>query len=134
MVEDAYLNELSRFPLIILAASVVGLWLASLFGAGVLRRRYPLDEGMRDNFNTILAATLTLLALIIGFSFAMAISRYDQRKDYEEEEANAIGTEYVRAALLPAENAAKVKTLLKRYLDAQIARYYTAAKVEELKQ
>jgi hypothetical protein len=43
---------------------------------------------------------LTLLALIIGFSFSMAVSRYDQRKSYEEAEANAIGTEYARADLL----------------------------------
>ena len=54
----------------------------------------------------VLAATLTLLGLIIGFSFSMAISRYDQRKNYEEAEANAIGTEYVRADLLPAADAA----------------------------
>ena len=40
------------------------------------------------------AATLTLLGLIIGFSFSMAIGRYDLRRTYEEAEANAIGTEY----------------------------------------
>ena len=51
-------------------------------------------------------ATLTLLGLIIGFSFSMAITRYDLRKNYEEAEANAIGTEYVRAGLLPAADAA----------------------------
>ena len=55
----------------------------------------------RDDFGVVLAATLTLLGLIIGFSFSMAVNRYDQRKNYEEAEANAIGTEYVRADLLP---------------------------------
>ena len=39
----------------------------------------------------------------------MAISRYDQRKNYEEEEANAIGTEYVRADLLPEPARTKVR-------------------------
>ncbi|WP_334397930.1 hypothetical protein [Bradyrhizobium sp. AZCC 2289] len=53
------------------------------------------------NFNTVQAATFTLLALIIGFTFSMAVSRYDQRKTLEEAEANAIGTEYLRADLLP---------------------------------
>jgi hypothetical protein len=57
-----------------------------------------------------------LLGLIIGFSFSMATSRYDQRKNYEEAEANAIGTEYVRADLLPAADAATVRTLLRKYL------------------
>ena len=55
------------------------------------------------------ASTLTLLALIIGFRFSMAVSRYDLRKTYEEAEANAIGTEFVRAGLLPATDAAAVR-------------------------
>jgi hypothetical protein len=42
--------------------------------------------------DTVLTATLTLLALIVGFTFSMAVSRYDLRKNYEEAEANAIGT------------------------------------------
>ena len=62
-------------------------------------------------------ATLTLLALLIGFSFSMAISLYDQRKNYEEAEANAIGTEFGRADLLPAGDSAKVRDLLRKYLD-----------------
>ncbi len=53
----------------------------------------------------------------------MAISRYDQRKNYEEAEANAIGTEYVRADLLPDPDAAKVRALLKNYLAQRILFY-----------
>ena len=79
----------------------------------------------RDDFGVILAATLTLLGLIIGFSFSMAISRYDQRKNLEEEEANAIGTEYLRVELLPAANAEKVRGLLKSYLEQRILFYET---------
>lgn len=69
------------------------------------------------------AATLTLLGLIIGFSFSMAVSRYDQRKAYEEEEANAIGTEYLRADLLPAADGTAVRALLVRYTDQRILFY-----------
>ena len=47
----------------------------------------------------------------------MAVSRYNQRKDYEEEEANAIGTEYVRVDFLPASDAANLWNLLERYLE-----------------
>jgi hypothetical protein len=68
---------------------------------------------------------LTLLALIIGFSFSMAVGRYDQRKNYEEEEANAIGTEYVRTDFLPADSAEKVRQLLIQYLDQRLV-FYTA--------
>jgi hypothetical protein len=68
---------------------------------------------------------LTLLALIIGFSFSTAVSRYDQRKNYEEEEANAIGTEYVRVDFLVAVDAAKVRDLRSRYWDQRILFYTT---------
>jgi hypothetical protein len=54
-----------------------------------------------------------LLALIIGFSFSIAIDRYEQRRDYEEAEAKAIGTEYVRADFLASTDAAKVRVLLR---------------------
>ena len=53
----------------------------------------------------------------------MAISRYEQRKNYEEAEANAIGTEYVRADLLPAADAQRVRTLLANYTDQRILFY-----------
>ena len=72
----------------------------------------PCKTSEREDFGVVQAATLTLLGLIIGFSFSMAIGRYDQRKNYEEAEANAIGTEYVRAGLLPAADATKVRAQL----------------------
>ena len=53
----------------------------------------------------------------------MAISRYEQRKNYEEAEANAIGTEYVRADLLPAADAQRVRALLANYTDQRILFY-----------
>ena len=70
-------------------------------------------------------ATLTLLALIVGFSFSMATTRYDLRKNYEEAEAKAIGAEYVRAGLLPASNAGAVRAQLRKYIDLRILFYRT---------
>jgi hypothetical protein len=55
----------------------------------------------------------------------MAISRYDQRKNYEEAEANAVGTEYLRAELLPAADAARVRALLVDYLHQRVLFYET---------
>ena len=49
----------------------------------------------------------------------------DQRKDYEEAEANAVGTEYVRAELLPPDDAANVRKLLSRYVDQRVLFYVT---------
>jgi hypothetical protein len=83
---------------------------------------------LRHDLEVVVAAVLTLLGLIIGFSFSMATSRYDQRKNYEDVEANAISTEYVRADLLPTADAARVRTLLSDYLDQRILFYQTRDK------
>ena len=116
--------NLTNYPVIFFFVSFVALWLSAWVGA-VLSRRRKLEEGSRDDFGVIQAATLTLLGLILGFSFSMAITRYDHRKNLEEEEANAIGTEFLRADLLPAADAAKVKNLLKSYTEQRIAFYIT---------
>ena len=114
-----------NFPILVFAASFAVQSLAA--GAGdILRSRvHHLIEEERDDFGIILGATLTLLGLLIGFSFSMAISRYDQRKNYEEAEANAIGTEYVRADLLSPGDRARVHELLKMYLDERVLFYTT---------
>ena len=119
------LTRIVDHPLLVFAVSIIALWLSAYAGDFISKRWLPLRKGERDYFGVILTASLTLLALIIGFSFAMAISRYDQRKNYEEAEANAIGTEYVRADLLPPADGARVRELLKGYLDQRVLFYET---------
>lgn len=122
------------YPIWIFVVAVVGLWLATWAGAALFRRR-ALDEPAREDFTSVAGAILTLLALIIGFSFSMAASRYDQRMNYEEAEANAIGTEFVRTDVLPAADAAHVQALLRQYVDLRIQNYETrdAAELERIK-
>jgi hypothetical protein len=100
--------------IVLLLAAQLGVW---------FRKMRPLGDDERQDLSVVQAATLTLLGLIIGFSFSMATGRYDQRKNYEEEEANAIGTEYVRAGLLPAVDASRVRGQLKEYLGLRISFY-----------
>jgi hypothetical protein len=118
------MNFILDYPLFVLALSLMGLYLSEWFGVFFHKRRPILDID-REDFSLILASTLTLLGLIIGFTFSMAISRYDQRKNFEAAEANAIGTEYLRADLLPAADAAKVRTLLENYLGQRVLFYET---------
>jgi hypothetical protein len=99
------------------------LWAAAWGGAFL--RRWPLADNQRRDFGLVLGATLTMLGIILGFTFSMASSRYELRKGDEAVEANAIGTEYVRAELLPPPNTARVRTLLKAYLGERIA-FYTS--------
>ena len=108
-------------PLLVFAISVVALSTAAWFGAFIVRRQRPIQD--EDDYSVILAATLTLLGLFIGFSFSMAVSRYDLRKNYEEAEANAIGTDYVRADFLPLAEAAQLRQLLRAYLDRRVMFY-----------
>ena len=119
------MEQLATHPLIFLVVSFIVMTLASWTGFAVLRRKRPLDAEVRDDFGLVQSATLTLLALVIGFSLSMAVGRYDQRKNYEEEEANAIGTEFLRADLLPAAQAQTVRTLLPKYLEQRILFYQT---------
>ena len=114
-----------NYPLLILVLTFTGLWLAAKIGASVQRFQRDLVEDDRKDLNTVQAATLTLLGLIIAFSFSMAVSRYDQRKNLEAEEANAIGTEYVRATLLPADRAETVQKGLREYLRQRVLFYET---------
>jgi len=123
---------MKSMPLVYFLPVVFCLWLAARLGVA-LRRRRPLAADEKEDFGVVQAATLTLLALIIGFSFSMATSRYDLRKNYEEAEANAIGTEWVRAGLLPPTDAVRVRAQLRRYTDLRIA-FYRAREAEELQQ
>jgi hypothetical protein len=115
--------NLLDYPFLILVLSFTIFWVSASIGAWFRKRTHHLGEDAHEDFAFILGATLTLLGLIIGFTFSMAVSRYDQRKNYEEQEANAIGTEYVRADLLSATDAARVRGLLKGYLDQRILHY-----------
>src|SRR5579872_2153131 len=114
-----------NFPVLVFALSFVVLSL-SVWTGDILRNKLrPLPEEERDDFHVVLGANLGLLALLIGFTFSMATGRYDQRKHYEEAEANAIGTEYVRAELLPVADETRLRELLKRYIDERILFYTT---------
>jgi hypothetical protein len=117
------MENMTHYPVLVFAAAFVFLSLASETGAWLRRRYSGVSDERNEALTVILGATLTLLALIIGFSFSMAINRYDQRKNFEEAEANAIGTELLRADLLSPTDASSVRKLLGDYLDQRIAFY-----------
>ncbi len=93
--------------------------------AGALSRvhGHKLTPAERAEFDLVRNAMFTLLGLMIGFAISMAVSRYDLRKNFEEFEANAIGTEYVRLDLMPADAASKARALLRTYVDERVAFY-----------
>src|SRR3954469_24377886 len=69
------------------------------------------------------AAVFGLLALLTGFTFAGAASRFDDRRKMITEEANAISTAYLRVDLLPAPSQPAIRDGFRHYLDARLAAY-----------
>lgn len=125
------MNNPADYPAAEFVVLFLVLWLSSLFGATVLKKKFQQEQEVRDDLMVVLTTTLTMLGLIIGFTFSMAINRYDQRKNYE---ANAIGTEYVRLDLLPAADAARIKPLLRQYLNERILFYNASRNEEQIRQ
>jgi hypothetical protein len=72
------------------------------------------------NISTLENAALGLLALMIGFTFAMALSRFEARRDAVLKEANAIGTTALRARLLPEPHRAETVKLLREYVQIRL--------------
>lgn len=103
---------------------------ASLFAAGFvgirLHRRFERPAALQDTRSAnseesyAITAVLGLLALLMGFTFSLAIDRYDVRRKLVIDEANAIGTAYLRAQLLAAPHRERISSLLARYVDNRI--------------
>jgi hypothetical protein len=73
-----------------------------------------------DHIATLESAILSLLALMIGFTFAMALSRFEGRRDAVLNEVNAIGTTALRARLLSAPHNAQALKLLREYVQVRL--------------
>jgi hypothetical protein len=81
------------------------------------------DEQTRFHITSLQGPLLGLLALMLGFTFSMALSRYDMRKELVLAESNAIGTAYLRARLMPEPHRSENVRLLNAYVDARLDFY-----------
>ena len=82
-------------------------------------RRRPGSDSEREDFS--MTSVLGLLALLIGFTFSLALLRYEERRELVIQEANAIGTTWLRYGLLDAGDRDRLRTLMRRYVDARVA-------------
>ncbi|UJR83011.1 hypothetical protein [Sandaracinus amylolyticus] len=114
---------------ILLLIASAALFLVTEVGFRIARR-YSLGESksaLAGQAAAVLAALLGLLGLLLAFSFNIVEARYAERKRLVLDEANAIGTAYLRAALLPAPHDERARELLRRYVETR-----TPATVDEL--
>ena len=102
---------------------LVGVVLLGLAEAGYhigLRLYATRDEARRTQISGVQAAVLGLLGLLLGFTFSMAVNRYELRRDMVLKEANAAGTAWLRASLLPETERAPARELLRRYVETRL--------------
>lgn len=84
------------------------------------RVRSGTDADLKSLTGSIQASTLGLLALLLGFTFSMALQRFDNRSEGLIAEANAIGTALLRVELLPPTQAEEAAGLIARYIELRI--------------
>ncbi len=110
--------DFADYPLpIVFVASLLAILGASEIGRRLGARGNNTGGG---SLSTLEAANLGLLALMLGFTFSMALSRYEARRDAVVGEANEIGTTALRARLLPPPRDAETLALLRQYVDLRV--------------
>ncbi len=115
--------------IVILLVLVVVYWMAAETGNRLGTWRRAADDHDKSHVGALQGALLGLLALLMGFSFAMAVSRYDLRKSLVLKEANAIGTTYLRTDFLPGAQRQEARRLLRAYVDSRLE--FVNAKIDE---
>ena len=115
-------NIFYRFdPLLICLALIGVLLVAEEVGFRVKGRPKPGSEGTeRADIAVILGAVLTLLSLMFGFTYAMSQSLYETRRQLVVDEANAIGTTYLRTKALSEPRSSEIQELLRQYVTLRV--------------
>jgi hypothetical protein len=99
--------------ILLVAAGEIG------YRRGLFRRESK--AAVRSLMSGTSAAMLGLLGLLLGFTLSMAVSRWDERREVIVDEANAVGTLWLRAGLLEAPLCNELRDALREYTDARIA-------------
>jgi len=102
----------------------VGMLAAQEAGLRLGRRRLAEGESARTGLGAIDGAVFGLMGLLVAFAFHGAASRFDARRALVIQEANDIGTAYLRLDLLPAPAQPKLRDLFRRYVDTRIEVYH----------
>jgi hypothetical protein len=106
------------------AVTFFGILLFLRFGRWLGKRVLARHGGeIPPSVGSLEAAVFALMGLLIAFTFSGALTRFDARRIQAVDEANAIGTAYLRIALLPASAQPKLRETMRTYVDARIATY-----------
>ena len=123
-------NFLTVIPLVC-GGLFLGLLLMMEAGRRLGVRRLATDpEGARAGIGAVEGAVFALIGLLIAFTFSGAASRFDDRRHLVAEEANAIGTAWLRIDVLPASAQPPLRQLFRQYLDSRLATYRNVLDVD----
>ncbi len=98
-----------------------------------IRRRTEDLEGAAAGLGAVDGAVFGLMGLLLAFTFSAATSRFDKRRDLVVQEANDIGTAYLRLDALPAASQPPLRDLFRRYVDSRLSVYRALPNVEVAK-
>ena len=107
--------SLSSWALALLIMAVVGSFTVAGVALGRYLRKH--SELLREPFGALQAALLGVVGLILAFGLSLAVSRHEDRRAAVVADANAIGTTYLRAQLLPEPGRSRSLALLREYAD-----------------
>jgi len=124
MLGTTVLNWLNTAPLLWIGGLLLAFMsVASIAGYALRKRRersgIPQESESQQGY--VVSAVLGLLALLMGFTFSLAIDRFDTRRVLVLQDANAIGTAYLRAQLLPEPHRSRLTGLLLEFTETKIA-------------
>jgi hypothetical protein len=111
--------RLSTWALVILVSALV--LAATVIGLFVGRSLRHLKEDLREPFGVLQAALLGVVGLLLAFGLALAVGRYEDRREAVVDEANAIEAAFLRAQTLAEPVRSQSLALLKDYTDTRIA-------------
>jgi len=112
---------------LLLGITLVTLLLAAYGGKFIFKRRLERAEVEDDEAKLVLGAILSLLMLLTGLAFSIAVGGYTDRNTAQENEAIAIGSAYQRTELLEQPFRRQATNKLDQYLDARIHYFETGS-------
>ncbi len=119
-VETSASRWIGIHPVMFSLGVVLLLWAGTMLGGFLRARRQHVLADEVSTFKTLEGAVLALLGLLLGFTFSMGVSRYDQRKNLEIVEANDIQNLWFRTATLAEPLRSAERSLIRRYIPVRL--------------
>jgi hypothetical protein len=119
MSDGAVLDAVPLWLMFLLTVGLIQVGVETGFRIGVSRNQKASPEKDAP-VGAIVGATLGLLAFMLAFTFGLAASRFEARRQVVLDEANAIGTTYLRAAMLPQPQGDAIRALLREYVEIRL--------------